>query len=198
MYTRDLHGKNVKGLYEQNLASVEIVSQIRDNQEYEITDLDHYYEFFGGLAKSVELVRGKKASMFMSDTTGKDVQVNTAGEAIQNGLRRRILNPKWREGLLAHEYHGGQKIAERFENIMGLAATTGAVDNWMFEELNTAYVANEETRDALIRNNRFAYMQMLEQMLEYYNRHYWDTDESNIRRIRELYLELENAVEEQS
>ena len=198
VYTRDLHGKNVKGLYEQNLASVEIVSQIRDNQEYEITDLDHYYEFFGGLAKSVELVRGKKASMFMSDTTGKDVQVNTAGEAIQNGLRRRILNPKWREGLLAHEYHGGQKIAERFENIMGLAATTGAVDNWMFEELNTAYVANEETRDALIRNNRFAYMQMLEQMLEYYNRHYWDTDESNIRRIRELYLELENAVEEQS
>ena len=198
VYTRDLHGRDVKGLYEQNLSTVEIVSQIRDNQEYEITDLDHYYEFFGGLAKSVELVRGKKASMFMSDTTGKDVQVNTAGEAIQNGLRRRILNPKWREGLLAHDYHGGQKIAERFENIMGLAATTGAVDNWMFEELNAAYVENEETRNALIRNNRYAYMQMLEQMLEYYNRHYWETEESKIQRIRDLYLSLEDAVEEES
>ena len=198
VYTRDLHGKNVDGLYEQNLSSVEIVSQVRDNQEYEITDLDHYYEFFGGLSKSVEIVRGRKVSMFISDTTGKDIQTNTAGEAIQNGLRRRILNPKWREGLLAHDYHGTQKIAERFENIMGLAATTGAVDNWMFEELKCTYVDDEETRSALIENNRFAYMQMLEQMLEYYNRHYWQTDESNIRRIKELYLSLEDAVEEEN
>ena len=198
VYTRDAHGKDVAGLYERNLASVEIVSQIRDNQEYEITDLDHYYEFFGGLSKSVELVRGEKAQMYVSDTTGREVQTNTAGEAIQNGLRRRILNPKWREGLLTHDYHGGQKIAERFENVMGLAATTGAVENWMFDELNAAYVENEATRSALIENNRYAYMQMLEQMLEYYNRHYWNADEDTIRRLRALYRSLEDAVEEES
>ena len=177
---------------------MEIVSQIRDNQEYELTDLDHYYEFFGGLSKSVELVRGEKAQMYVSDTTGREVQTNTAGEAIQNGLRRRILNPKWREGLLAHDYHGTQKIAERFENIMGLAATTGAVENWMFDELNAVYVDNEATRSALIENNRYAYMQMLEQMLEYYNRHYWSADEDTIGRIRALYRSLEDAVEEES
>ena len=198
VYTRDEHGRDVAGLYERNLASVEIVSQIRDNQEYELTDLDHYYEFFGGLSKSVELVRGEKAQMYVSDTTGREVQTNTAGEAIQNGLRRRILNPKWREGLLAHDYHGTQKIAERFENIMGLAATTGAVENWMFDELNAVYVDNEATRSALIENNRYAYMQMLEQMLEYYNRHYWSADEDTIGRIRALYRSLEDAVEEES
>ena len=198
VYTRDLHGRDVQGLYEQNLSSVEIVSQIRDNQEYEITDLDHYYEFFGGLSKSVELVRGEKAQMYVSDTTGREVVVHTAKEAIGNGLRRRILNPRWREGLLQHDYHGGQKIAERFENIMGLAATTGMVENWMFDELNAAYVENEATREALIENNRYAYIQMLEQMLEYYNRHYWDADKDAIERIKELYRRLEDAVEEES
>ena len=175
-----------------------IVSQIRDNQEYEITDLDHYYEFFGGLSKSVELVRGEKAQMYVSDTTGREIVVHTAKEAIGNGLRQRILNPRWREGLLQHDYHGGQKIAERFENIMGLAATTGMVENWMFDELNAAYVENEATREALIENNRYAYIQMLEQMLEYYNRHYWDADKDAIERIKELYRRLEDAVEEES
>ena len=198
VYTRDLHGRDVQGLYEQNLSSVEIVSQIRDNQEYEITDLDHYYEFFGGLSKSVELVRGEKAQMYVSDTTGREIVVHTAKEAIGNGLRQRILNPRWREGLLQHDYHGGQKIAERFENIMGLAATTGMVENWMFDELNAAYVENEATREALIENNRYAYIQMLEQMLEYYNRHYWDADKDAIERIKELYRRLEDAVEEES
>ena len=60
VYNRSSHGRQVDGLYENNLKSVDIVSQIRDNQEYEITDLDHYYEFFGGLSKSVEMVKGQK------------------------------------------------------------------------------------------------------------------------------------------
>ena len=81
---------------------------------------------------------------------------------------------------------------------MGLAATTGMVENWMFDELNAAYVENEATREALIENNRYAYIQMLEQMLEYYNRHYWDADKDAIERIKELYRRLEDAVEEES
>ncbi|MGO1819873.1 MAG: cobaltochelatase subunit CobN, partial [Senegalia sp. (in: firmicutes)] len=57
VYNRKSHGEDVKELYEKNLKEVEIVSQIRSSNEYEITDLDHYYEFFGGLSKSVEILR---------------------------------------------------------------------------------------------------------------------------------------------
>lgn len=38
---------------------VDFISQVRNNVEYELTDLDHYYEFYGGLARAVE---NKKAA----------------------------------------------------------------------------------------------------------------------------------------
>jgi cobaltochelatase CobN len=33
-------------------------------------------------------------------------------------------------------------------------------------------------------------------MMEYYNRGYWDADEEKIEKIKELYLELEDNIEE--
>ena len=97
---------------------------------------------------------------------------------------------------MEHDYHGGQKVAERFENMMGLAATTGAVENWMYDELHETYVANEKNRENLLHNNKEAYMQLLEQMLEYYNRHYWDAKDEQIEEIQQIYLALEEQLEE--
>ncbi len=196
VYNRSFHGRDVDGLYESNLKSVDIVSQIRDNQEYEITDLDHYYEFFGGLSKSVEMVRGKKAAMYITDTTGDRVITETVDKAINRGIRTRVLNPKWIDGLLEHQYHGAQKIAERFENVMGLAATTGSVEQWIYNDLHSLYVEDPEMRRRMAENNAHAYMDILEQMMEYYNRGYWDATEDQIAEIKKAYLELEENLEE--
>ncbi|MBU4534296.1 MAG: cobaltochelatase subunit CobN [Euryarchaeota archaeon] len=32
---------------------MDLVTQERDTVEYEVTDLDHYYEFLGGLSRTV-------------------------------------------------------------------------------------------------------------------------------------------------
>ncbi|MBU5428260.1 cobaltochelatase subunit CobN [Tissierella pigra] len=196
IYNEKSHGKKVEGLYEENLKSVEIISQIRSNHEYEITDLDHYYEFFGGLSKSVEMVKGKKAKMYITDTTGERVISESVEKSIGRGIRTRVLNPKWIDGMLEHKYHGVQKIADRFENIMGLAATTNSVEEWIYEDMYNSYVEDEELRERLIENNSYAYMDILEQMTEYYNRGYWDADEEKINKIKELYLKLEDNIEE--
>ena len=195
VYNRRMRGKAVPGLYEDNLRSVEIVSQIRSNHEYEITDLDHYYEFFGGLAKSVELVKGTKARMLISDTTGEQILTENVEKSIARGIRTRALNPKWIDGLLAHKYHGAQKIYDRFENIMGLAATTNSVEQWVYNDLDKQYVEDEELRRRMIENNPYAYMKILEQMMEYSERGYWDASEEQIERIKAIYLEIENDVE---
>ena len=195
-YNRSSHGKDVDGLYERNLKSVDIVSQIRDNQEYEITDLDHYYEFFGGLSKSVEMVKGKKAAMYITDTTGDRVITETVEKAINRGIRTRVLNPKWIDGLLEHKYHGTQKIAERFENVMGLAATTNSVEQWIYNDLHKLYVEDLTMRRRLSDNNSHAYMDILEQMMEYYKRGYWDATDDQIAEIKKAFLELENSLED--
>ena len=196
VYSRRLHGKNIKGLYEDNLKQVEIVSQLRSNNEYEITDLDHYYEFFGGLAKSVELVRGKKAEMYITDTTGHTPITETVDRSIARGLRTRLLNPKWINGMLEHRYHGAQKIADRFENIMGLTALTGAVDPRFYDELEACYVEDEELRRRMEENNPHAYMKILEHMYEYHDRGYWQASQEQLERIRRAYLEVEGDIED--
>lgn len=195
VYNRKMHGKEVEGLYEENLKCVEIVSQIRCNNEYEITDLDHYYEYFGGLAKSVELVKGKKAKMYITDTAGERVITESVEKAIARGIRTRVLNPKWIGGMLEHKYHGVQKIAERFENVMGLAATTNSVEQWIYHDLHNCYVEDEALRQKLQENNPHAYMDILEQMMEYYNRGYWQATDEQIDRIKQIYLELEDNIE---
>lgn len=196
VYTRRKRGENVAGLYEDNLKCVEIVSQLRSNHEYEVTDLDHYYEFFGGLAKSVEIARGgTRAKQYITDTTGDRVRTETADKAIARGIRTRMLNPKWIDGMLEHKYHGGAEIASRFENVMGLAATTGDVDPWIYDELDAQYVADPEMRARMAENNPHAYMNILEQLMEYHSRGYWNATEEQLDRIRQVYLDLENDLE---
>ncbi len=197
-YSRKMHGSDTSDLYEQNLKSVEIVSQVRDNNEYEIIDLDHYYEFFGGLAKSVEMVKGRKAVMLITDTTGAAPITESAEKAVAKGIRTRVLNPKWIDGMLAHKYHGAQKIADRFENVMGLAATTGAVEQWVYNDLCEKYAQDEEMCRRMAENNPYAYMDILEQMEEYSRRGYWDASEEQLEAIRNAYLETENTIEGES
>ena len=197
-YSRKMHGSDTSDLYEQNLKSIEIVSQVRDNNEYEITDLDHYYEFFGGLAKSVEMVKGRKAVMLITDTTGAAPITESAEKAVAKGIRTRVLNPKWIDGMLAHKYHGAQKIADRFENVMGLAATTGAVEQWVYNDLCEKYAQDEEMRRRMAENNPYAYMDILEQMEEYSRRGYWNASEEQLEAIRNAYLETENTIEGES
>lgn len=194
-YNRNTHGGDISGLYEQNLKSVEIVSQVRDNNEYEITDLDHYYEFFGGLSKSVETVRGKKAVMLITDTTGGQPVTETAEKSVAKGIRTRVLNPKWIDGMLAHKFHGAQKISERFENVMGLAATTGAVEPWVYDSLCEKYAEDEQMRRRMAENNPYAYMNILEQMEEYNRRGYWNASKEQLDAIRSAYLETEDRIE---
>lgn len=196
VYNRKMHGKSVDGLYEQNLKCVDIVSQLRSNHEYEFTDLDHYYEFFGGLSKSVELAKGKKAKMYVTDTTGEKIHTETIDKSIARGIRTRVLNPKWIDGMLNHSYHGAQKIADRFENVMGLAATTNSVDEWIYDDLHESYVENEELRNRMIENNPHAYMNILEQMMEYNTRGYWDATQEQLDKIKQVYLEIEDKIEE--
>lgn len=196
VYTRKSRGKRAVGLYRENLKRVELVSQIRASQEYQLTDLDHYYEYFGGLSKSVELVRGKKAVMYITDTTGDRILTERAEHSIRRGIRTRVLNPKWIDGLLQHKYHGAQKIEKRFENVMGLAATTGAVDQWTYDSLYETYAEDEELRERMRENNPHAYLNILRQMLEYQQRGYWEASPEQLLLLRQLFLETEGMIEE--
>ncbi|MFU8653075.1 cobaltochelatase subunit CobN [Methanotorris formicicus] len=195
-YTKGYYSKEARGVFENLLKSVELVSQVRDCHDYDITDLDHYYEFFGGLSKSVEILRGEKPEMLIADTTKEVVKVENIKDSIEGGTITRTLNPKWINEMLKHEFHGAQKIAERIENLLGLSATTNAVENWVWDRVAERFVFDEEIFEKLRENNIYATKEILERLIEAERRGHWKTGEEMIDKIIKKYLELEGMLED--
>lgn len=177
------------------LSSVDLVTQERDSVEYEVTDLDHYYEFLGGLARTVEDIKGKKAEVTVIDSTEEEVQVEDLKESIERATRTRLLNPRWIEAMLKHKYHGASKIKERVENLIGFAATTGKVESWVFDEVANRLVFDEETRQKIQENNPYAAVKISELLIEANSRGYWRADGNKIEELRNTVLELESIIE---
>jgi cobaltochelatase CobN len=196
LYAPNISGEALPEVYRSRLRQVELVSQVRDSHEYEISDLDHYYEFFGGLALSVETVRGSRPEMLISDTTREVIRTEPVREAINRGVRTRLLNPVWIEELLRHDFHGAQKISDRVEYLLGFAVTTKAVESWVFSAVTARYVKDEALFQRLAQNNRFAAEALLKRLAEAAQRGYWRATEEELAALRERYLDLEGLIEE--
>lgn len=194
-YTFKEKGIEAKELLKKEYSKVKYISQVRNNPEYELTDLDHYYEFYGGLSKALENVNGEKPLMMVADTTGEEVKTEGIEEALKRGIDTRLLNPLWIEGMMKHSYHGVQQIEKRFENVMGFAATTDAVSSSTFSNMTKCYAGNEELRKRMQKCNRFSYMKMMERLMEANNRGYFNADEEELEMIQEAYLEAEGDAE---
>jgi cobaltochelatase CobN len=195
VYTKTHHGEAIEGLFRQNVGRVQLVSQVRSTRDYEMTDLDHYYEFYGGLSKTVEQASGQKAMLLVSDTHEGRVRTEHVQKAIQRGARTRLLNPRWLDNMLAHRHHGGQQLANRLENLVGLAATTGQVDNSLFDEANDRLVLDEEMRRRIQENNPYALLEMVERLLEAEARGYWEANPEKLEQLKRIYLEIEGDLE---
>ncbi len=189
---------DVPGLLEENHSCVDIVSQVRDSADRELIDLDHYYEFLGGLSKAVEMARGGKASVFVVDSSRARVRTQDVKKSIEHGIRTRLLNPKWIDGLLKVRYHGAQNINDRFENVLGLAATTGAVESGVFSDMLVCYVEDQDMRHRIMENNNWAYLSMLNRLSEARSRGYWNATDEEIKILREAYVESEEFAEDES
>jgi cobaltochelatase CobN len=134
--------------------------------------------------------------MLISDTTKEIPKTESVGDAITHGVRTRLLNPKWADGMLKHDFHGAQKIADRVEYLIGLAATTGGVEDWIWGDVARRYILNPEMRRRLTLNNKWAAAQIVERLLEAKKRGYWDTTPDETKKLEEAYLEIEGWIEE--
>jgi len=183
-YGENIQAVLLKELFKELIMEVDLVTQIRYAHEYEITDLDHYYEFLGGLLNVIRK-SGRKADGIWIDTTTERIRYRGIAEAIDHAIRTRILNPKWVEGMLKHGYDGVREIAKRIEYILGLTATTGEVPNWVFDEIAKYYVFNKEIKERMLHENKWAYYEILKRLYEAYIRGYWKTEKEVIDRIKE-------------
>jgi cobaltochelatase CobN len=195
-YGKNIHAEEVQKMFEFHASKVEVVSQIRDFTNFEITDLDHYYEFTGGFATAVKKISGKMPEMYITDTTKETIKTEDVKDAIERGSRTRTLNPKWIDAMLEHGYDGALNIADRVDNLMGFAATTGKVENWIWDEVCDRIVFDEETRKKMEESNPWAMEEIINRLLEAERRGYWEATEEQMEELRDRYMESERWIEE--
>lgn len=194
-YGMMFNGKEAKELFKSQAKKIDIVSQVQDTYEYEITDLDHYYEFFGGLSSLVKKLSNKSPEMIVTNTSSEEIITEDISEAIRRGVKTRNLNPKWIDGLLKHKYHGAQKISDRVQYQIGLAATTGKVENWVFNEMFETYLEDEKLLERLKENNLHATLDITKRMYEAQKRDYWNASEGQIEKLKQIYMNIEAGIE---
>ena len=194
-YTEKSHSIEAGQTFKALIKTVDLVTQVRYANEYEITDLDHYYEFLGGLKKTVEQVKDKRVEALWIDTTLEKPKVKSIEEAVDNAVRARLLNPKWIDSMLKHGYDGAREIAKRVEYVLGLAATTNAVEEWIWRKLYEKYLLNTEIRERMAQANPYAVLEIVKRIYEAYERGYWKPSEDEIKIMRKLSAEMEALAE---
>jgi magnesium chelatase subunit H len=182
-------------IFEASLKTVDVTFQNLDSSEISLTDVSHYFD--SDPTKVVSNLRndGKTPTAFIADTTTANAQVRSLSETVRLDARTKLLNPKWYEGMLSHGYEGVRELSKRLVNTMGWSATAGAVDNWIYEDTNTTFIQDEAMRNRLLNLNPHSFRKVVGTLLEVNGRGYWETSESNLQLLRELYQEVEDRIE---
>jgi len=182
-------------LFEAALKTAEMTFQNLDSSEISLTDVSHYFD--SDPTKVVANLRqdGKKPASYIADSTTANAQVRSLSETVRLDARTKLLNPKWYEGMLNHGYEGVRELSKRLVNTMGWSATAGAVDNWVYEDVNTTFIEDEQMCKRLMDLNPNSFRKIVSTLLEVNGRGYWETSESNLDRLRELYQEIEDRIE---
>jgi cobaltochelatase CobN/magnesium chelatase subunit H len=198
--TQYLYGDRLTGIQSREaftaaLGRTKFITQVRDSHEFEVTDLDHYYEFFGGMAQATTMVSGDRPQVLIADTTKERIQVKTIAEAVRQGVTSRLFNPKWIDGMLQHDHKGGQEIANRVEYLVGLDALTQSVGSATWSKVAKRFVFDDEMRQRLMDNNPYAEAEIIRKLGEADHRGYWQPTDAEREKLREIYHDIEAQIE---
>jgi cobaltochelatase CobN len=158
----------------ERLAGVELVAQAQDNREHDILDSDDYYQFMGGLASTVETLRGAAPRIAHIDTSRPEAPVaRPLAHEIARVVRGRAANAKWIAGVMRHGYKGAFEIAATVDYLFGFAASTNAVQDHHFDQLFAAYLEDERVRAFMADANPAALRETAARFREAVRRGLW-------------------------
>jgi magnesium chelatase subunit H len=131
-------------VFENVMKTADVTFQNLDSAEISLTDVSHYFD--SDPTKLIAGLRddGKAPTSYIADTTTANAQVRSLSETIRLDSRTKLLNPKWYEGMLDSGYEGVREVAKRLNFTLGWSATSGSVDNFVYEEANETFINDPE------------------------------------------------------
>jgi magnesium chelatase subunit H len=199
-YGRDSKGRAIEGrearvAMDRALSRVEATYQNIDTFEIGLTDVDHYFEYLGGVSKAVEKRAKARPAIYLSDSLSREVKIRSLEETVRLETRAKTLNPKWYEGMLKHGFRGVAEIENHVSNTFGWSATADAVDDWVYTEVANTFLFDEQMLERLRDLNPHSAHSLAQRLLEANGRGYWEVDEGVLEKLRDISSSLEDQLE---
>jgi cobaltochelatase CobN len=180
----------------RRFATIEIAVKNQDNREHDIFDSDDYLQDHGGMIATVRALTGQAPMAAFGDSADPArPRVRSLAEEAARVVRTRVVNPKWIQAMTRHGYKGAFELAATVDYLFGYDATAGIVEDWMYEKVTDAYVADPEIRKFLEKSNPWALRSMAERLLEAVERGLWDASPGALETLRAALLEAEGWEE---
>jgi magnesium chelatase subunit H len=192
---RALEGREARNAFNSALSRVEATYQNIDSFEIGITDVDHYFEYLGGVSKAVEKQTDARPAIYLSDALSREAKVRSVEETIRLETRTKTLNPKWYEGMLRHGFRGVAEIESHVANTFGWSATADAVDDWVYTEVAQTFVLDQQMLERLRELNPHSARSLVARLLEAEGRGFWQADAGVVEQLRDIFTGLEDRIE---
>ena len=192
-------GKARPEVLDKLLASTERIVQEIDSVEYGLTDIQEYYANTGALKKAAENRKTSKkkvsVSIIEAFSNEDDVPVQELESVLRVEYRSKLLNPKWRDAMISQGSGGAYEVSQRMTAMLGWAATSD-VDNFVFDQAAERYALDESVAQQLQNANPEAFKNIIRRLLEAEGRGLWETSDDILERLRELYSDADDKVEQ--
>src|SRR6202030_1981400 len=146
-YGRGLDGAPAADDMNRQYRRIVVAAKNNDTREHDIADSDDYFQYHGGMVATVRALTGKAPEAYIGDSTRPDaVRTRTLSEETARVFRARVVNPRWIAAMRRHGYKGAFELAATVDYLYGYDATTHVVEDWMYERVTDAYIADPDVR----------------------------------------------------
>jgi cobaltochelatase CobN len=179
------------------LAQVEVAVKNQDNREHDIFDSDDYLQDHGGMVATIRALTGRQPKAWFGDSADPArPRVRSLAEEAARVVRSRVVNPKWVAAMMRHGYKGAFEMAATVDYLFGYDATANVVEDWMYERVTAAYVADPRVRQFFQASNPWALRSIAERLLEAADRGLWRASADALATLRDATLEAEGWEED--
>jgi cobaltochelatase CobN len=195
-YSRASMGAPAAEAMRRRFATIDVAVKNQDNREHDVFDSDDYLQDHGGMVATIRVLRGVQPKAYFGDSADPErPRVRSLAEEAARVVRTRVVNPKWIAAMQRHGYKGAFEMAATVDYLFGYDATAHVVEDWMYERVTQAYVADPDIRKFFRASNPWALRSIAERLLEAHQRGLWDASAGALAALRSAVLEAEGWEE---
>ena len=181
----------------ENLKRVQVTFDKHISDETDFLKCCGFYSNYGGMTVAAKTFSGKTPKTYYGDTRDPaNVSVTDFADELRRVVRAKLLNPKYIEGMKAHGYKGAGDLNKRIGRVYGFGATTGKVDNWIFDDIAKTFMLDPGMKEWFEKVNPWAMEEIGRRLLEAESRGIWKPDPELLDELQEAYLDTEASLED--